>query len=272
MGRKIYSQIESEEEALQTFANEFGNKFMFGLMGWEDAKRDPAKMEALRRAFYNSDQGKSFKAGSEARANSPAPEAQPATAPGPDAAAAEAARGQAWRDQLQAFYAEMAKPLDMNDPTVKRIQADVQGRSAMAANQRGIQGGLSNLNTEKALADSALGMQAQRQQLGVQALGLGLSDTQGLERLRQQGSQFDQQFAEDKYRYDTGLSQQTFNGRSDLFRTGGSIIGGAIGAPFGLAGPGAAIGSGVGGLASGSWSPAPRPMNPYGSGGYRGGY
>lgn len=224
--------------------------------------------DAIRKAWRQSPAYKQFRVDTENRHREEAQQAQGQQAEN-TAMAAEQSRGTQWRDQLQAFYAEMSKPLDMKDPTVMRIQADVQGRSAMAANQRGIQGGLSNLNTEKALADSALGQQGARQQLGMQALGLGLNDTAGLERLRQQGSQFDRNFGEDQYRYNVGLSQQTHAGQQQFGQGVGSLIGGAIGLPFGLAGPGAQLGGGIGGLSGGTWSPPQR--NPYSSGGYRGG-
>lgn len=169
---------------------------------------------------------------------------------------AEAMRGGNLAGALDQFAQEMLKPLDMNDPTVKRIFADVQGRSQMNANLRGVQGGLSNMATEKAIADAGLAHQFGRQQLGAQALTNGLSDARGQERFR-----------EDQYRYDTGLSQQVHQGKVAQGQASGALTGGLIGSLGYLGGPalgaatmtaGTQLGGGMGGMSAGQWQPPQR--------------
>lgn len=153
--------------------------------------------------------------------------------------------------KLRAFADEMNKPLDFNDPKVKIILAQATGAATQDASNRGIQGGLSVANTQQAQANAAAGMDAQRKQLGLQALSTSGSQGLGLAQLRENQYQYDS-----RAQYEQQMNQynQARQANASGWGLAGGVVGGIAGAYFG--GPagaaagysaGSALGAGLGG-------------------------
>lgn len=189
-----------------------------------------------------------------------------------DRTAAEARTAKINAD-IDAFYQELAKPLDPNDPEVMRV-ASMAGRQAAGESfGRGIEGGLAVENTQRMAGDAAANLFAQERarRQGLQAnLGqlrsqTGLSQQDYLDRQRQFGVE-QQRYRDDRnYANEIGQWMQ----RQQQGQAVGSIVGGGLGAIAGIKGgpagiglglsAGSGLGGGIGGLAAGG--PPPRRFN-----------
>lgn len=153
-----------------------------------------------------------------------------------------------WLAMLQAFFAEMNKPLDLNDPLVQNILTGARTSAMSDAASRGIHGGYSTAMGERAYIDAAAQQQMQRKQLGLQALGMGLPGSI---------QQAENQYGADMNSY---LKQQRgAQGIGGLIGGGLGALGGfALGGPAGAAGGfqlGSNIGAGIGGQFGGGGPP-----------------
>lgn len=200
-----------------------------------------------------------------------------------------------WRAQvmqrLDSFSKEMNLPVDellkRGDWGAQNAQATGLAQSQTAAYGAGVDGGgLSTMNTQRAVTDALGGYQMQRSQLGLQATGQlmgGLGQmSQDLESRRQyeQGINLQLQQARDaslQRRHAEQQAQGQMWGNiigGTLGTIGGAFVGGAPGAMMG-ASLGSNIGGGIGGAAAGGYKPYnytyPRGTSRPGSGGL-GGY
>lgn len=182
------------------------------------------------------------------------------------------------RADMDAFYQEMMKPLDMNDPQVQRVMANVKGQAGdkQFMESGGMEGGLANTQVARAMTDTQAAIQMDRQRLGLEALGAATNSGDNLMRFR-----------EDQYRHDQGVNYQNMmskyqnklgQGQSIGALLGGGLgaIGGfAVGGPMGAvagAGAGSQLGGGLGGMTAGAPPSAPTRYGYGGGGGYnRGG-
>lgn len=170
------------------------------------------------------------------------------------------------RKYLDDFYQEMLKPFDPNDPKYSRIMSTVGTQAQTQAYESGFGGGLNEASVARQVADAALGIQSQREQAGLQALGMSLGDVNQARDVRRQSEQqaADRAFADQQARYQHGAKQSQMWG-SVLGGLAGGVGGFALAGPAGL-GPGAQMGAGLGGgLAGGAYGPPPS----YGGGGGR---
>lgn len=178
------------------------------------------------------------------------------------------------------FYREMTGPLDMNDPEIQRIMADVRGRAGTDVFNTGWGGGgLADTAVARALSDAALNISQQRKSLGAQMMQAALDDSATRMRIQQQADAMNADIA-----YQNALRE--YESQSNLFRVGGGILGGLAGGAFGLmagggpltptgwagAGLGASTGAQIGaGLGGSLYGPPPaQPQMDMGK--YRGGY
>ena len=188
---------------------------------------------------------------------------------------ADTAREAAIRAQLDHFAQWANRPVDqlVKDPDVQRLMQSAQTTTANNDRLRGIEGGLSNANTEKAAMDSALAIENQRKQMYLQAAGAQLQDVNEVDDRREQARQFD------VTGYNNSLQKQ-YDQKHGLYQTIGAVGGGLVGAGIGAvaggpmgAAAGAGVGSSIGGGLVGSFAgPAPTYQSSvpagYGGGGY----
>lgn len=144
--------------------------------------------------------------------------------------------------RLRQYIEQLMGPLDMTDPRVQAILQNAQSATAREAQNRGIQGGLALSGQQAAyIGASANLMDAQHRLAG------SLLDSSANREIRR-----------DEMDYGRFLDEQSRN--QDLWRTGGSILGGLAGAGIGIAGGpatlpflpsliygGSQVGAGVGG-------------------------
>jgi len=171
------------------------------------------------------------------------------------------------------FYREMTGPLDMNDPEIQRIMADVRGRAGTDVFNTGWGGGgLADTAVARALSDAALNISLQRKSLGAQMMQAALDDSATRMRIQQQADMMNADIA-----YQNALRE--YESQSNLYRIGGGILGGLAGGAIGFmaggpvgAGLGVATGSQVGaGLGGSLYGPPPaQPQMDMSK--YRGGY
>ncbi len=173
------------------------------------------------------------------------------------------------RAALLAFYWEMLKVFDPNDPRYSRILDTIRAKVSTESLNRGIEGGLSKTAIARQLSDAALAIDQARQQMGLQALGMELADANQAiayrDAMRQRAAEIAYRNAMAQYQHGAGQAQM-------LGSTLGAGLGALIGSPLGPAGmlAGAAFGGQIGGgLAGGFYGPPP-PYPGYGYG-YGGG-
>lgn len=174
------------------------------------------------------------------------------------------------------FAQKMLGPLDFNDPETKMYMDQANANANNDARLRGVEGGLSTMNTQDSFQKASLGLQQQRYQMGLNALQGAGNYGQGLagQNLQEAG------FNEGRFQADRNYELQRFQTNAaqseGLGQTLGSIAGGAVGA-LGFLSPvpglgaatmsaGASIGAGIGG-GLGSRGAAPRYRGSY-NGGY----
>lgn len=144
--------------------------------------------------------------------------------------------------RLRQYIDQLMGPLDLTDPRVQAILRNAQSSTALDAQNRGIQGGLALSGQQAAyIGASANLMDSQHRLAG------SLLDSSANREIRR-----------DEMDYGRFLDEQSRN--QDLWRTGGSILGGLAGAGIGIAGGpatmpflpsliygGSQVGAGVGG-------------------------
>lgn len=168
------------------------------------------------------------------------------------------AKYQKWRDdtntRLDAFSKEMGMSVDelvaRGDVGMNAARSNAANQAGMAARGAGLTGGgVSNMNTTRAITDASLGYQSQRQAMGLQA-------TQALAG----GLQNQYMNDEDRRRYEQGINMQLQQAQQAaqnqgyqqrMQQAGGpmGLVGGAVGAYFGGAQgaqAGYQLGSGLG--------------------------
>lgn len=167
---------------------------------------------------------------------------------------------------LRAYYDELMGELDVNDPEVKRMLSIVGGQTSQMAKDRGIEGGLSTLNTQSAMGEGLAGIRGSRR---AQAAGI-------LDQINRRDLNL-MDFNEDKDRFIGGMRAADARERQEYIndqRAGPyKLLGTAVGGYFGGA-AGAQAGSGAGeymGRRQTGGAPTGRSQYyNYGSGGMRG--
>jgi hypothetical protein len=180
----------------------------------------------------------------------------------PDKAAADSLAA-----QLDAFAKEMMGPLNMQDPTTRRIIDDVTAKVGTRNYGSGISGGMADAAVGRGVGDAALGLHAQRQSLGASVMGNRLVDQRQLNMYKDQaarmqlGEQYQNQLA--GWESQRGAGQQI---GGVLGAIGGGLGGFFLGGPAGAmagASAGYGMGSGIGGSMSGGPPRAPVYNSPY---------
>lgn len=174
---------------------------------------------------------------------------------------------QAWRmstmQRLDAFSKEMGMPVEQliarGDLGIKNAGNTGRNLAGTAAYGAGLgDGGISNLNTQRAVTDAQSKYQMQRQQMGLNATqGLlgemgNMSHDREDTRRYEQGMNMSLQQAQEQARQMQFAQKQQQN--SQLWGTIGGVAGGIYGGPAGAA-AGQALGSGLGGQMSGTYKP-----------------
>jgi hypothetical protein len=162
------------------------------------------------------------------------------------------------RAALDQFSREMMTPLseaDMQRPEIRAVMQQATGAAQQHARMAGVQGGagMSTANTENAYMAARVGLDHQRKQMGMSALGMQFNDIHQVNQLRQNAAQFD-----------AGMSMQARQARHEqeggMWRAGGAALGGIAGGMVGGAEgakAGSSIGAGMGGAGFSGLSPAP---------------
>lgn len=164
----------------------------------------------------------------------------------------------AWeqRRALDEFTKEMMGPLDLNDPETKRILDNVQSRIRTSNRGAGIGGGMARTAEARGVGDAILGETARRKEIGLRAMGMGMTNTNAQVALGEEA-------ANRKALVDYQNQLSDFEGRRSNMQLGFGIAGGVIGAVAGgyasggmgaVSGAGAGIagGAALGGLAAGA--------------------
>lgn len=157
--------------------------------------------------------------------------------------------------QMSEFLNYLNQPVDLNSPYAQNILRGTAFNTMREAQLSGVRGGLSGASTERAVANAAMGLEAQRQDRLMQALGMGSGRDLGLQNvdLSRQAQ------AEQRYQFDVGQAYKQYQqnqqnqmaGLGLVGGVGGAVVGGLTGGPAGVM-PGAQVGSqafaGLGGL------------------------
>jgi hypothetical protein len=210
--------------------------------------------------------------------------------PEADPAAAEQANNEAayqkWRKdtmmRLDAFSKEMGMPVeelikkgDLGVMNADKAATSAAGSASYGAGLGG--GGVSSMNTQRAVTDAQAKYQLQRAGLGMQAttsllgsMGQMAHENEDIRRY-EQGMNLQMQNANEQLRqrqYAEGKGQQTA-----LFGLAGGVVGGMYGGPAGAA-MGSQLGSGLGGMTYKQYTPQgftyPKGSSATGSGGLGG--
>ncbi len=194
-----------------------------------------------------------------------APKATPEDIAGAKARAEESALAQKAADsrrRLEEFINHLNAPLDMNDPYTKMIAQGASNMASDEARRRGINGGLSVTNVGRGVAGALTGLDMQRKELGLRAMGEGFRVEDADRAYNENNKRYaaDQADAyalreyENKQKSGSSLGSLIGGG---LGAAGGFLVGGPAGAAAGWSG-GSALGGYVGGGLAGGNSPAPR--------------
>lgn len=189
----------------------------------------------------------------------------PAAAKAQQEADAKAAREAEARQGVDDFVKWANRPMDqmLQDPDVQRMVGSAQNTVRTSDRLAGVEGGLSNANSERAFMDAAMAIENQRKQMGLQAMNTQFNDIHQVNRLAEDARQFDVRGHNEALRNQHAAQTQQY-------QTIGAVAGTALGFAPALAGPagmamlpytvpaGASIGGGVGG----SFAPAPPAYNP----------
>lgn len=165
-------------------------------------------------------------------------------------------------EKMQAFFDELNKPLDLNDPDVKYVLDQVGTRAGQQATQRGVEGPLALSQINKAETDARSAMSLQKQGMAGNVLGMMQGPTNQM--TAQNMATYDMQ-------YKTGLANLNQKYQQDMAQN--QMIGGLIGSGIGALGfmvpgvgaalgpaamaAGGSLGAGIGGMATGGPPNAP---------------
>lgn len=167
--------------------------------------------------------------------------------------------------QMSDFLNFLNQPVDLKSPYAQNILQGTAFNTMRQAQLGGVRGGLSGASTERAVANAAMGLEAQRQDRLMQALGMGSGRDIGL-----QGQELGRSdLAERRYQFDVGQGYKQYQQAQEnqmaqqaaLGGLGGAIIG-SPGGPAGMAAgyqAGAGIAGGLGGSMYPTWSAPMRP-------------
>lgn len=198
------------------------------------------------------------------------PGAPPGATPGGQSSAGFPGGQGSFEDWLKEYIMELNKGVDFNDPRVKTLLGQSQQMALDQAKKRGINGPMAVGTGQRAYTQAAAGLMGQQGQQKLQALQMGLQNTQANARLGLDQSKF--QYDIDQDAYQRQLDQWALGQNNNAgFGAGlGGVLGGAAGLaasfipglqPFapGLIAGGAKLGSGIGGALGGGSTPPP-PM------------
>jgi hypothetical protein len=188
----------------------------------------------------------------------------------------EAAKAKAAKDDIdaniKAYYEQLSRPIDQNDPYVKAVIQTAFNSGSGQAKLAGIEGGLSTQNALEAAGKA--GMQLEGQRLDRLGSALGMASSRDLD---------GRQLAEDQHRFDMQQRANSWQQGQANAQAGGAQLGGLAGAVFGglTMGPagvgtgyqfGSQFGGGTGGLSFSNSNPYPSSGRGYGGfGNTRGG-
>lgn len=178
--------------------------------------------------------------------------------------------------QIQKFI-KATMTLDPNDPYAQQVAQSAQNMSSQQSEAQGLgRAGMSSYASDLATKSALGGYQNQRQQMGMQGLGM-LQQQRGMQRNFGEGRrQFNLGFQNQLDMQANGLDQQAYESSQGQRQGIGGLIGGAVGALGFLGGPalgaatmaaGAGLGAGVGGMTGGGYHPRRPSGRGYGGGG-----
>lgn len=162
--------------------------------------------------------------------------------------------------QMSEFLNFLNQPVDLNSPYAQNILRGTAFNTMREAQLAGVRGGLSGAATERAVANAAMGLEAQRQDRLMQALGMGSGRDLGLQNvdLSRQAQ------AEQRYQFDAGQAYKNYQEqqqqRMAMYALAAGLGGAAVGSAGGPAGiaagykAGAQIGGGLAGSTGPTWS------------------
>lgn len=174
--------------------------------------------------------------------------------------------GQQVTQQMSEFLNFLNQPVDLNSPFARQVLQSAQRGSQQGSYNRGLgTEGFANTQAQQAYMGAALGLEQQRQQNLLQALGMGSGRDIGLQNV----GLAEQAQAEQRYQFDVGQAykqqqqaqENQMAQQAALGGLGGAILG-APGGPAGMAAgyqAGAGIAGGLGGSMYPTWSAPLRP-------------
>ncbi len=173
------------------------------------------------------------------------------------------------RARIDAMLKELEKPITLDDAYAQAQMNNSRASVERAMRDRGIQGGLSNLNTQKAITDTGTMLSEGRKQFNTNQIGslsqLLLSDDASRRNAEAQMNQMKEMQRQFNVKIDLGQQAerraQELAQRQGIFGLGGAVLGGTVG---GLAGgpqgilPGAQAGTQFGGAFGSLTAPSAR--------------
>jgi hypothetical protein len=181
----------------------------------------------------------------------------------------EAAAFEKLNRDVEAFADELMRPLDLNDPTVRAIINDVQGRLTRGLFATGAGGGMAQAAYAKGVGDAALNLEMQRRALGAQLKSQQIGNRFQLMAYKDQAARM---ALNEQYQNELADWEANRGGLQTALSVGGGILGGIIGGVASYGNPmaisagasaGSALGAGIGGAAAGGPPRAPVYYSPY---------
>jgi len=131
-------------------------------------------------------------------------------------------RQKEYEDMLDAYYEEMNKEIDMDDPYTQRLLQLSGGAAMKQAKRQGVQGGLSVANSQHYMNQALTGHAMDRKRMGLQALGMKGGHLAGLAQLAQQEEEMRQRrmMHEQEMRAQPGTAERLFSASAQVLGTG----------------------------------------------------
>lgn len=169
-------------------------------------------------------------------------------------------QGDEVQGKIDAFYQRMTSPLDANDPEVKNAMMLGRNMAGSEAANRGIEGGLSIGETQRASLAALQPLQQQRNNLAMGALSL--TNARDLQKYQDRTAQerYDYNMSRQKIQQGYGLANQN---QQNFYGTIGRNLTGPLGAIMGLKEGGGGGGGGRGGGGGGGGGGVPGSINQY---------
>jgi hypothetical protein len=152
--------------------------------------------------------------------------------------------------KIRAFADALTKPLDINDPEYKAIITQAENRASDRARLQGIQGPISNANTQQMGMTAGMGFNEQRKQMGLSALGLLNEADMGRQQLGLQQKQFEAQQLAARRGQDLGMEAMYREQQAAPWRTLGNVVGTVGSAVGGIVTGGMGLAAGLAGTAA----------------------